>query len=374
MDAPTLTPTQHQFPCRNCGANLVFEPGTASLTCPYCGTVNAIPAATAADGGAAVVEEQDYQAFLRECCAAEEMTEVLAVRCTTCGAETTLGANVTAGRCPFCGSAIVAQAASKKLIKPRSLLPFKVTQREAADAFRRWINSRWFAPNELRRRADREQINGVYIPAWTYDSRTTNQYTGERGDDYWDTETYTAHENGRSVTRTRQVRRTRWWPVSGQVFVPFDDVLVLASRSLPGGYAEALEPWDLGDLVPYRDEYLSGFVAESYQIDLPQGFEIARQIMAGPIRRAIESDIGGDHQRIHSVDTRYADVTFKHCLLPVWISAYLYAGKTYRFLVNARTGEVQGQRPYSWIKISLAVLAVLLVILIGLLISQGGGR
>ena len=122
--------------------------------------------------------------------------------------------------------------------------------------------------------------------------------------------------------------------------------------------------------MAYRDEYLSGFVAESYQIGLPEGFEIAKGIMAEPIRQAVCSDIGGDHQRIGSVDTRYLDVTFKHALLPIWISAYRYAGKTYRFLVNARTGEVQGERPYSWVKILLAILTALLVIAIALLASQ----
>jgi DNA-directed RNA polymerase subunit RPC12/RpoP len=366
-----VAPTQRQFPCKNCGANLVFAPGTHSLQCPYCGTLNEIPPDDVGVSSAAV-EEQDYETSFRACCREEDMAEVLTVRCTNCGAETTLSPNTTAGKCPFCGAGIVAQAASKKLIKPQALLPFRVTHEQAAESFRNWIGSLWFAPNELKRRADRSQINGVYVPCWTYDSQTVSDYTGERGDDYWDTETYTTFVNGRSVTRTRQVRRTRWWPASGTVNVPFDDVLVLASRSLPRGYAEALEPWDLNDLVPYRDEYLSGFVAESYQIGLPEGFEVAKQIMAGPIRVAIEQDIGGDHQRIHTVDTRYFDVTFKHALLPVWISAYLYNGRTFRFLVNARSGEVQGERPYSWVKITLAVLGALLLILIGVLIAQNG--
>jgi hypothetical protein len=167
------------------------------------------------------------------------------------------------------------------------------------------------------------------------------------------------------------VRKTRWWPASGTVRDTFDDLLVLASRSLPQKQAQALEPWDLESLTAYRDEYLSGFVAESYQLGLPEGFEVAKQIMAPTINQTICQDIGGDHQRISSVDTRYFDVTFKHTLLPIWISAYLYAGKTYRFLVNARTGEVQGERPYSFWKILLAVLGGLAVIAILLMFFAG---
>jgi len=359
----TGTQQQQQFPCKNCGANLQFAPGTTSLVCPYCGTMNEIAPPAAGEG----VEEIDFAASL----SAEDLQEQITVRCGTCGAETTLAPNVTAGRCPFCGAGIVAQGSSKKSIKPKSLLPFRVTHEQAGQSFKQWIGSLWFAPRELKRRADRAQIAGVYIPCWTYDCGTQSRYTGERGDDYWTTETYTTFENGRSVMRTRQVRRTRWWPVSGTVGDDFDDVLVLASRSLPPGYAEALEPWDLNELVPYRDEYLSGFVAESYQVGLPEGFEVAKGIMDGTIRGTVARDIGGDHQRIHSLDTRYFNVTFKHALLPVWISAYRFHDKTFRFLVNARTGEVQGERPYSWVKITLTVLAaIVLIAMIMLFVSQ----
>jgi DNA-directed RNA polymerase subunit RPC12/RpoP len=355
MEAPTASPTQRQFPCKNCGANLQFAPGTTSLKCPYCGEMNEIPQSQQA------IEELDLNQYFRDCCGEDQLTERLTVKCTTCGAETTLAPNVTAGRCPFCGSPIVAEGASKKIIRPKSLLPFHVTKEQASDAFSRWIGGLWFAPNELARRAESAQIAGVYIPCWTYDADTQSHYTGERGDDYWDTETYTTTVNGQRVMRTRQVRRTRWWPASGTVQNSFDDVLVLASHSLPEKLAQNLEPWDLKSLVPYQDEYLSGFVAESYQVGLPEGFETAKGIMAGHIAQTVRQDIGGDHQRIHSINTQYFDVTFKHALLPVWISAYRYAERTYRFLVNARTGEVQGERPYSWIKILLAVLTALVV-------------
>jgi ribosomal protein S27E len=356
---------QRQFPCKQCGANLVFEPGTTALTCQYCGTRNDI-APLAED-----IEELDFDAHAAQLAAGSgETQETLTVRCNGCGAETDFTHDVAASRCPFCGAAIVATASSKKQIKPRSLLPFHVNRQQAGELFMRWVKGLWFAPNDLTRVAQRSGIDGAYIPAWTYDSQTTSDYAGERGDDYWDTETYTALENGKSVRRTRQVRKTRWRHASGRVFVPFDDVLVPASRSLPPKQLHALEPWDLRSLVPYRDEYLSGFAAESYQVDLAQGFEAAKGIMAGTIGQAIRHDIGGDHQRIHSVRTRYRDVTFKHILLPVWISAYRYHERVFRFLVNARTGEVQGERPWSAVKITLLVLFILAVLAAVLLLTR----
>ena len=351
--APT-TSSQHQFPCARCGANLQFLPGTQSLKCPYCGAEQPIPSVPEH------IPELDLVSYVSQLPDGDGVHETLTVRCTNCGAQTSLAADVTATVCPFCGSGIVATAASKKAIRPQGLLPFRLTQKQAADVFRQWVAELWFAPTALKKQADCSAIRGVYIPAWTYDAGAETDYAGERGEDYWETESYTETDaNGNTVTRTRQVQKTRWWPVSGHVSNAFQDLLVMATRTLPPHHLNRLEPWDLPDLVPYSDEYLSGFVAESYQVPLGEGFEQAKSMMQPKIDQAICRQIGGDHQRISSKETDYRQITFKHLLLPVWISAYRFADQTYRFLVNARTGEVQGERPWSRVKIAVLVLAII---------------
>jgi DNA-directed RNA polymerase subunit RPC12/RpoP len=353
-----------RFPCSHCGAKLDFAPGTDALRCPYCGFENVITQSTVQ------VEELDYRAFLQRVANEKNTQQAQRIKCSQCGAETTMPPNATAGLCPFCGANMVFSAKSSHLIRPEALLPFRVTQKDAFAEFRRWIQRLWFAPGDLKHYAQSEgKLVGIYIPCWTYDSDTTSAYSGDRGTHYYTTETYTANENGRPVRRTRQVQRTRWSPVRGTVSNSFDDILVIASRSLPKEYADRLEPWDLQNLVSYADDYLSGFRAESYQVSLEQGFEEARQIMANEIRTAVRHDIGGDEQRIHSVDTRYSRITFKHILLPVWLSAYRFHDKVYRILINARTGEVQGERPYSAWKIASVIFAAFVVIVIFLVIK-----
>ncbi len=348
---------ENEFKCQNCGAAVEFKPGADSLVCPYCGTENEIEA-----GEPDEVEELDFEQFLKNAESSQETEDIIAVTCETCGAEITLEKNVTSDECPFCASLIHAQEHSKKAIKPRSLLSFKVSDSSAKDEFAKWVKSRWFAPNKLKHYAKIGKMSGVYMPFWTYDSKTTSQYSGSRGEYYYTSETYTTTVNGKTVTRTRQVRRTRWYPASGTVYNTFDDVLVLGSKSLPRKYAEELEPWDLQNLTPHSDEYIQGFKVESYSVDLEEGFADAREKMKPVIRERVRRDIGGDTQRIHSINTRYDDVTFKHILLPVWISAYHFRQKLFRILVNARTGEVQGERPWSWVKISLASAAVIALI------------
>jgi hypothetical protein len=148
---------------------------------------------------------------------------------------------------------------------------------------------------------------------------------------------------------------------------------VLGSRALPQRFTDALEPWDLTALEPYAPEYLAGFRAEGYSVPLDEGFDEARTRMDAMIRRDIKFDIGGDRQRIHSMDVDLSGMTFKHILLPVWLAAYKYRGTSYRFVVNGRTGRVQGERPYSAIKITLAVIAgLILAAIVGYFYAQNG--
>jgi len=356
-----------QYSCGQCGAKLDFAPGTASLKCPYCGFESQIRKSDAQ------VVELDYQSYLENAGQEKVTHEAQRVKCDKCGAETTTPADAASGMCPFCGANMIFSGTASRLIKPEGLLPFKVTYKEAFEDFRRWIQKLWFAPGKLKQYAQSEgKLVGVYVPFWTYDSDTSTQYLGARGDHYYTTETYTEEENGQTVTRTREVQHTQWTSVSGTVENSFDDLLILASKSLPKKYADRLGPWDLANLVPFVDEYLSGFRAESYQITLPEGFEAAKEKMAPVIDASIRRDIGGDEQRIESFQTRYANITFKHILLPIWLSAYRFRDKIYRILVNARTGGVQGERPYSGWKIAGAVLAALIII--GIVIAIAASR
>ena len=365
-EAGAAIESKNQFPCGQCGAKLDFKPGSAVLQCPYCSHENPIPQSEED------IVEVDFAAVLAQLREQQPVEEHATVHCDGCGANVDKPDNVSSMTCPFCDSNIVMTPQSAKLIKPMSLLPFAVTREQAKQKFSDWINSLWFAPNKLKQYARVDsKFNGMYVPHWTFDSNTVSVYRGQRGEHYTTTETYTTTENGKTVTKTRQVTKTRWYPASGTVFCGFDDVLTPASNSLPRKYVEELEPWDLPQLVPYADEYLSGFSSETYTIELEDGFVAARQKMDSHIRYRVKRDIGGDEQRISSIHTQYNDVTFKHILLPMWISAYRFSETVYRFLVNARTGEVQGERPWSWVKITLAVLGAAAV-LIGLLVMVNG--
>jgi len=341
---------------------LLYEPQDGFLTCPYCGHKEAV----AESAGA--VQERPFEQHVR--LRAEEMGQLAAnaleVQCQSCGAKSLFVPPEVAGRCEFCGVQIVAQPKSADpIVAPEGLLPFSISSKEAGTNLHDWLSSRWFAPNGLKQFAQPEAIHGIYIPFWTYDSNTRTQYTGQRGDYYYVTETYYERDaQGRDVQRTRQVRHTRWSHASGTVGRQFDDVLIPATTSLSTNRLHALEPWDMANLKPYNPAFLSGFKAQRYQVDLDQGFESARVLMANIIEGDVREDIGGDEQQIDDMSTQYFDTTFKHLLLPVYAGAYRFNGKVFQIVVNGRTGEIHGDRPYSVWKIAFLVAVILLVIFI----------
>ena len=354
---------EHRWPCARCGAPLRFEPGATELRCPFCGHVQAI-APSAGRTARRALGELPLDAGLRDDLPEGMVEPVRSTRCPSCGATVEAKGAEFALPCPFCASPVVIDAGDVRRIRPQALIPFALTEDQARDALTRWLGGLWFAPNALLQytRAGRAMA-GLYVPFWTFDADTRTTYSGQRGDHWYETRMVTVNVGGRMQQQARQVRHTRWTPARGQVARGFDDVLVTASAGLPQGLGDALTPWDLGALVPYSPDYLAGFRAEGYTISLRDGHAAARermaQIIAGDVRRAI----GGDEQRMIRSDTDWSGETFKHILLPVWMAAYRYGGKSYRFLVNGQTGEVQGERPYSAWKIAFAGLAAALLAL-----------
>jgi DNA-directed RNA polymerase subunit RPC12/RpoP len=364
----TPTPAVHSYRCPACSADLAYEPKEGCLECPYCHRQEKIPASVEE------IKENAYQEYLAE---KPERLQVLAenareVQCASCGALVSFMPTEVTAECSFCGAQFVAQPKSADpVIAPEGVLPFSIPQAQALERVKAWLSTRWFAPNALKMVARPGKLQGVYLPFWTYDANTFSHYRGMRGEHYWVTESYTERdENGREVAKTRQVQKTRWFPAAGSVSRWFDDVLVAASRALPARRLEALTPWDLEVLQPYDPAFLAGFKAQRYQVSLQEGFEEAQKVMASVIQEDVRRDIGGDEQRIEEIKTAYSGITFKHLLLPVWVTAYRFNQKVYQVMVNARTGEVQGDRPYSPWKITALVLFLLGVFLVILLLKR----
>ena len=345
--------------CPSCGAEAVWNPAKQALVCGYCGTV----APTQPGQTEGTVAENDLVTALREIGNDQRGwdTERRSVKCQSCQAITVFDPTRAAQRCDFCGSAaIIPIDEQMRPIRPESLLEFKLPEPEIRDRIRQWYGSRWFAPSNLGQRALTDTVHGVYIPYWTFDAHVSADWTAMSGDYYYVSESYTDSQ-GRH--QTRQVRKIRWYPSSGHLEHFFDDELVPATKGVQIDLLRAVEPFPTtSDLKPYDPGFLTGWNVEQYQIDLVAGAQHAREQMESKTRGLCAQQVPGDTHRDLDVHAVLSKQTFKHVLVPVWLLAYTYHGKTFQVVVNGYTGSIAGRYPKSWVKITLLVLAILIAL------------
>lgn len=356
LDAPERGKVD--FPCSQCAADMTWDPAVDALTCEYCGNEVQIPR-----GEGTIVERALEDAGEA---ARGFGIELRVVQCSNCGARVAFEEGSTSEDCVYCGSShVLAQEANRNAIRPESLVPLDVGRGQVEKRFREWIRGLWFRPNELKK-TKRFDAVGVYVPFWTFDSRVESEWSADAGYYYYVTESYTVRVNGRSQRRTRQKRKIRWVPAWGDRRDVYDDDLVPASRGLPPDLMEDLGDFDTSELVPYRPEYLAGWRAEEYQLDLEDGWKAGEENVVRSQRARCAGDVPGDTHRNLRVRNRISDVRWKHVLLPLWSVRYRFRGEAYTVLVHGQTGRVVGKAPYSWVKILLAAVGV--VALIGVIV------
>jgi LSD1 subclass zinc finger protein len=294
------TVIKKNFQCAGCAAPLHYLPGTSFLLCTYCGEKNEIPQYDTAQliVDLTPIPLDDYTATL-----ADKRDDVLhqeseIASCTNCGASTTLDPHVVSTNCPFCASPLVIDHHTERVIRPNAILPFGIDYKMALLNLKNWGKTLWFAPNDLKYVLDSHSVNGlkgVYIPYWSYNAYVQSDYEGERGDYYYVNRTV---RDGNGKSSTVQDRKTRWRHVSGTVAGQLNDILICASTSLTQENSDKVNSWNLEKLVPFEEQYLSGFLAQTFQKDHQYGFERAKIVINDEVQFWIRHDIGGDEQRI----------------------------------------------------------------------------
>jgi DNA-directed RNA polymerase subunit RPC12/RpoP len=339
-----------EYHCPACGAEAHWNPARKALVCTYCGSES--PAELEMRGETTVIVEHDLVAALRGIPDSARGWQAVKtqVRCRSCQAISVFDEGKVGQRCDFCGSAaLVPYEQVKDAFRPESLLPLAVSEPQARDRIRGWLRGRWLAPNRFAAHALTDRLKGVYVPYWTFDARAEATWTAEAG------HTYTVVVNGKNE------RRVRWEPASGSLTHAFDDELVCASQGVDAGLLRAIEPFPTASLIPYDPGYLAGWVVERYQIDLPAAAQTSRQRMEAQLRELCSNEVPGDTQRNLVVRSTFSAQTFKQILAPLWLATYNYGGKPFQVVVNGVTGSTAGRRPWSWWKITLLVLAAILL-------------
>jgi hypothetical protein len=302
--------------------------------------------------------------------AAEAAPPGRAIQCGNCGAQISVDPNVRSYTCPFCDSNYVVELPSEQTQRqpPEFVIGFAVSPAEAQEKFRQWIHrNSWFRPGDLARQRVEDKLQGVYLPFWSFSMLAHSRWQAQIGEYWYRTETYTTIENGKTVTRTRQVRETEWWPLSGRHHEFYSGYLVSGSRGLPQRDAERIKPFHLAAAKRYQPHFLAGWSCEEYSVEREAALDLCQREFLRREQEAVSRFLPGDTHSGLRVKTTFSHVQSDLLLLPIYISSYRYHGKVYRFLVNGQTGVVVGDKPISAVRIVLFVLAIVLLVVLAVL-------
>lgn len=352
----TLEETDRKCPA--CGGTMDFNPKTGGLKCPYCDYEEEIKKAVVSNPEADASDSESAKELNFE--EAENTANsdwgvaTKTVICKSCGAESVYDTHEIASECPYCGSNQVMEANDSSTMAPGGVVPFKIDQKEAANRFVAWIKGRFFAPKAAKETAKAKNFKGIYLPYWTFDTDTTSTYSGEYGKD-------------RKVKKgDNEEIVTDWYKTSGVYKESFDDELVCGTDRHETHMLNGIEPYNTADNKVYKPEYVAGFAAERYTIGLKAAWEMAKDSIHSQIESGVDDKIRSEHHADHvrnlHVSSRYANITYKYLLLPVWIANYKYKDKVYKFMVNGQTGKVYGKSPVSALKVAITIIVTIIVL------------
>jgi predicted RNA-binding Zn-ribbon protein involved in translation (DUF1610 family) len=339
------------YACPKCGANIAYDVSAGGIACEYCGYIAKV-------SGTRVGHQAEEFEFTLETVEKSKQgwgSERQVMHCDSCGGELSVAPGSVTSTCPFCGSNQVnVITTSDETLRPRFLVPFKVSPQQTQQITRDWLRKGWFHPKELAGNSIIKKFLGVYLPFWTFDTNVTADWRAEVG-----YERKTRHYNASSKSwETRTTIEWRW--EQGGIGFTVDDLLITGSHTnhINHNILNQLYPFHTSDLVAYKPDFLAGWHAQAYETKLTEAWETAKTTIREQAKKDCYADIPTNHVRNFSMIADFADESWRYILLPVYITTYKYDQKSYQMMVNGQTGKVAGQKPVAWWKIWLVIAAI----------------
>lgn len=336
---PAEAVARRSFVCPQCGGALRFDPESVDLKCANCGFVEVVEEVAMAD----VQQVMDVTLATRRghrwAEAEREMT------CEQCGATTIFPAGQTSAECPFCGSAALVSATDEsELLPPNGVIPMGFDEAEARQILRGWLGGGFFTPDDLAKLARGKGLRPAYVPFWIFEATLTGKWQAE-----------VAEGSGRNQ---------RWVWRTGEHTFFYSNRLQVAATALPADLVKKAEPFEMDKIVEYKPEYLAGWPAAAYNISLAEASLEARAAMVAEAKKQLvyKAAPGQAVRNLEVSASEFSGVAYKLALLPLWVGAYTYHGKTYRVLINGQTKEVAGDKPKDSVKVAMVVAGVLIAL------------
>ena len=327
--------TINTYKCPCCGAPLVFV--GQELHCDSCDnsfSLETINGLSEGDGGAGGQSKYDWEHYEPRTYGSEDNINLANYSCKSCGAEISGDDSLGAVVCPYCGQSTVVKGQFEGGLRPDYIIPFKVDKKGAMSVFEADFKKAPFLPDEFKAKKKIEEMSGVYVPFWMFDCDCDAfvSYTAQKISAWSDSE--------------YEYTKTDHYKLYRQGGVGFANIPVDGSKKADDTYMEAVEPFDYNDAVVFDGAYLSGYMADKYDVSAEESIERANERVKNSVISVFE-ETTNDYTCVEAAGSciEFSNGKIRYSLLPVWMLNIKYVDKVYKFAINGQTGKVVGEYP-----------------------------
>lgn len=325
-----------EYKCPCCGGAITFDSSLQKMKCPFCDTEFEMEALKSLDEALAseAPSEMDWNTDVGSEWAANETNGMHQYICHSCGGEIVADDTTAATACPFCGNPITMTGNLSGMLKPDLVIPFKLDKKAAKAKLTEHYKGKKLLPKVFTRQNHIDEIKGVYVPFWLFDGDAEAKLT------YHATRLHTWSDSNYNYTKTSHFNIYR----SGNL--SFANIPVDGSQKMPDDLMQSLEPFDMSEAVDFQSAYLSGYLADKYDVDAKSSISKANQRVKTSTEHVFRQTVQGYATvNLQSSSVRLPDGKAKYALLPVWLLNTTWNGKKYTFAMNGQTGKFIGDLP-----------------------------
>lgn len=355
-----------EYKCPCCMGKIEFDSASQQMKCPYCGSefdlqtlqsydevLNSIPDDTDLEW------ENDAGGEWQQ----GEADGLKVYQCKSCGGEVVADETTAATHCPYCDNPVIMTGQFSGDLKPDVVIPFKLDKEAAKAALLKHMQGKLLLPKEFKDQNHIDEIKGIYVPVWLFDASVDAHIS------------YKAKKLRKWNDQNFAYTETSHFSITRSGSLSFSNVPVDGSQKMDDTMMEALEPYDFRQAVPFQTAYLSGYLADKYDVDARTSIDRAnkriKQSTLDEFRKTVQ---GYDSVTIERQSIRLQEGRTQYALYPVWMLNTSWNGQKYTFAMNGQSGKFVGDLPsdkkkaaliFAAVTVGVTVLAYLIKMLIG---------
>ena len=325
-----------QYKCPCCGGQIEFDSATQNMKCPYCDTEYEVETLKSYDDvlNNEQADNMEWETNAGSGWAYGETDGMRVYCCNSCGGEIVTDETTAATACPFCDNPVVMMGQFTGALKPDYVIPFKFDKEAAKAALRKHYEGKRLLPKVFKDENHIDEIKGVYVPFWLFDADADANVR------------YKATRVRAWTSGNYDYTETSFYSVVRAGGLGFERVPVDGSTKMADDLMESIEPFDFSDAVDFQTAYLSGYLADKYDVDSEQSVSRANDRIKRSTEEAFAATVQGYTTVIpENTSVRLKNGKAKYALYPVWLLNTTWNGKKYTFAMNGQTGKLVGDLP-----------------------------